>query len=58
MNSVHITSKMDPIDGFNMTDPKGRPYVVEGDNASDLTIYFGSDTSRETYLDMSVVQPA
>jgi len=40
MNRSHITSTTDPINGFNITDLKNRPHVVEGDN--DLTIYFES----------------
>ena len=57
MNSSHIISTTDPINGFNITDLKNRPHVVEGDNTNDLTIYFENEASRQGYLDIPVELP-
>jgi len=57
MKISHIISTTDPINGFNITDLKNRPHVVEGDNASDLTIYFETKASLQTYLDIPVEYP-
>ena len=57
MNSSHITSTTDPINGFNITDLKDRPRVVDGDSSNDLTIYFENKATRQTYLDMPVEHP-
>lgn len=40
MNSTHIISTTDPINGFNITDPKDRPHLVDGEVTNGLTIYF------------------
>lgn len=57
MNSSHIISTTDPITGFNITDLKNRPHVVEGDNTNDLTIYFETKASLQSYLDIPVEHP-
>ena len=57
MNSTHIISTTDPINGFDITDLKNRPHVVEGENTNDLTIYFETEASRQTYLDIPVELP-
>jgi hypothetical protein len=57
MSSSHITSTTDPINGFNITDLKGRPRVVEGDDNNELTIYFENQVTRQAYLDMPVQHP-
>ena len=57
MKSTHIISTTDPINGFNITSLKDRPHVVEGDDTNNLTIYFETRASRQTYLDMTVEQP-
>ena len=57
MNSSHIISTTDPINGFNITDLKNRPHVVEGDITNDLTIYFETKASLQDYLDIPVEQP-
>ncbi len=57
MSRSHIISTTDPINGFNITDVKNQPHVVEGDNTNDLTIYFETQTSRQTYLDIPVEHP-
>jgi len=50
MHSSHIISTTDPINGFDITDPKNRPNVVEGDNTNDLTIYFETEASLRAYV--------
>ena len=57
MNSSHIISTTDPINGFNITDQKNRPHIVEGDNANDLTIYFETTASLPAYLAIPVEYP-
>ena len=57
MNNTHIISTTDPINGFDITDIKNRPHVVEGENTNDLTIYFETEASRQTYLDIPVELP-
>jgi len=57
MSSTHIISTTDPITGFNITDLKNHPSVTEGDSINDLTIYFKSKASLQTYLDMPVEHP-
>ncbi|MHB8743924.1 MAG: hypothetical protein ACYC9L_12455 [Sulfuricaulis sp.] len=57
MNSSHIISTTDPINGCDITDLKNRPHVVEGDSSSDLTIYFESKASLQAYLDIPVEHP-
>lgn len=57
MNSSHIISTTDPINGFDITDLKNRPHVVEGDNSNNLTIYFETKASLQAYLDIPVEHP-
>ncbi|MGC1954027.1 MAG: hypothetical protein WA970_15950 [Gammaproteobacteria bacterium] len=57
MNSSHIISTTDPMNGFNITDLKSRPHVVEGDSTNDLTIYFETKASLQSYLDMPIEHP-
>lgn len=57
MNSTHIISTTDPINGFDITDLESRPHVVEGDKTNDLTIYFENKASLQAYVDISVEHP-
>ena len=57
MSNSHIISTTDPITGFDITDRNSRPNVVEGDDTSDLTIYFETEASLQTYVDMVVEHP-
>ncbi len=57
MNYSPMISTTDPINGFNITNLKDRPHVVEGDKATGLTIYFESKTSLQAYLDIPVEHP-
>ena len=52
-----IISTTGPINGFNITDLKDRPHVVEGDKATGVTIYFENRATRQTYLDIPVEHP-
>lgn len=57
MNTPHIISTTDPINGFDITNLKDQPHVVEGDSANALTIYFETQASRQTCLDIPVEHP-
>jgi hypothetical protein len=57
MSSSHIISTTDPINGFDITNVKDRPNVVEGVDTNSLTIYFETKTSRQAYLDIPIEQP-
>ncbi|MGF1614983.1 MAG: hypothetical protein ACFCVA_14050 [Gammaproteobacteria bacterium] len=57
MNSSHIISTTDPMNGFNITDLSNRPHVVEGDSTNDLTIYFETEASLQAYLDIPIEHP-
>lgn len=57
MSTSHIISTTDPINGFDITNPEDRPHVVEGDSANDLTIYFETKASLQTYLDIPIEHP-
>ena len=57
MSSSHIISTTDPINGFNIVDLQNRPNVVEGDHTNNLTIYFETTATRQTYLDIPVECP-
>ena len=57
MSNSHIISTTEPINGFDITDLYNRPNVVEGDDTSDLTIYFETEASLQTYVDIVVEHP-
>ncbi len=57
MNKTHIISTTDPINGFDITDMKDRPHVVEGDDTNDLTIYFETEASLQAYREIPLEQP-
>jgi hypothetical protein len=57
MNSPHIISTTDPINALNITDLQNRHHIVEGDSANDLTIYFQTEASLQTYREIPVEQP-
>lgn len=54
----HMISTTDPITLKDVEDNAGRPYVVEGDHYSDITIYFESEETRAAYLGIPVENPA
>jgi len=57
MNSPHIISTTDPINALDITDLQNRHHIVEGDSANDLTIYFQTEASLQTYREIPVEQP-
>jgi hypothetical protein len=57
MNNTNIISTTDPINGFNITNLKDRPHLVEGNDTNNLTIYFESKSSLQAYLDIPVERP-
>jgi hypothetical protein len=60
MKYANIISTTDPINGFNITSLKDRPHLVEGvegDDTSNLTIYFETKSSLQAYLDIPVEHP-
>jgi hypothetical protein len=57
MSATSITSTTDPITGSDVTNPKDRLSVVEGDEGTGLTVYFESESSRQAYLDIPVEHP-
>ncbi len=57
MNNSHIISTTDPINGFEITDVNNRPHVVDGADGNDLTIYFESNATLQTFIEMPVEQP-
>jgi hypothetical protein len=58
MQHIHMISTTDPITLRDVSDTWGRPYVVEGDHYSDITIYFESEETRQAYLDIPVENPS
>ena len=54
MQHFHMISTTDPITGRDIEDTDGRPYVVEGEHYSDITIYFESEETRREYLGIPV----
>ena len=50
----HAISTTDPITGRDIPDLAGQPFVVEGTHYNDLTIYFESEKTKQTYLDIPV----
>lgn len=57
MNYSHSISTTDPISGFDITDLKNSPHVVEGTEANNLTIYFESEASLRAYRDIPIERP-
>jgi hypothetical protein len=57
MNSSNIISRTDPINDFNITDLQNRPHIVEGDSTNDLTIYFQTEASLQTYRKIPIEKP-
>lgn len=57
MKYTNIVSTTDPINGFNITNRKDHPHLVEGDDTNNLTIYFESKASLQAYLDIPVEHP-
>lgn len=54
---IHRIETTDPITGRDIKDLAGKPYVVEAGAESDLVIYFESEASKKTYLEIPVEHP-
>ena len=48
------TQTTDPITGNDLNDLENAPYVIEGRGEDALKIYFESEESRQTYLDVEL----
>lgn len=57
MTHSHIRCTKDPITGRDISDPTGHPYVVEGDQHHDITIYFENEQTKQEYLEIPVEHP-
>jgi hypothetical protein len=57
MKTAHIISTTDAINGFDVSNLKTGPHVVEGHDANDLTICFENEASRQAYIDIPVELP-
>ncbi len=52
-----MISTTDPITLHDIKDPEGHPFVVEGEGANALKIYFESEDTKRQYLDIEVEHP-
>ena len=57
MTHTHAISTTDPINGKDIKDVEGHPYVVEGDHYHDVAIYFETEENRSEYLSVQVNRP-
>ena len=57
--AISTITKRKTTDHVNhgITDRYNRPNVVEGDDTSDLTIYFETEATLQTYVDIVVEHP-
>jgi YHS domain-containing protein len=49
-----ITTTLDPITLKDVTDTENAPYVVEGEGANALKIYFESEANKQEYLNTPI----
>ena len=49
-----ITTTLDPISLNDVTDLENAPYLIEGEGANALKIYFESEANRQEYLAIPV----
>jgi len=47
----------DPITGHTIKDLEGHPFFIEGEGPNALKIYFDSDDSKKTYLEIETEHP-
>ena len=52
-----IISTTDPISLTDVQNPESHPFVVEGDGANALKIYFENEENKKAYLDIEVEDP-
>ncbi len=53
----HRLSTTDPISLHEVNDLTGKPYLIEGTQYNDLTIYFENEENRQIYEDIPVECP-
>jgi hypothetical protein len=55
----HRIETTDPITGHDIpaSELPGKPYVVESGEESELVIYFESEDSKQSYLDIPIEHP-
>jgi YHS domain-containing protein len=46
-----ITTTLDPISLNDVEDVENAPYIIEGEGANALKIYFESEQNKQEYLD-------
>ena len=46
-----ITTTRDPITGHIVSEPEAHPFIIEGEGAAALKIYFESEATKQAYLD-------
>ena len=49
--------RTDPVTGYTVEQPDGHPYIVEGEGADTLKIYFESEKTRQKYLKVATEHP-
>lgn len=54
----HRITTTDPISLHDVHNLSGKPFLVEGDDYNDLTIYFNNETNKKIYQDIPVECPA
>ncbi len=54
MRQNHMVSTRDPITGRDVDDLAASPFLVEVDEGNELIIYFESEESRSTYMNLPV----
>ena len=47
----------DPISGFTIKNPEGRPFVIEGQGEGALKIYFENEEDKKAYLEIATEHP-
>ena len=52
-----IVSTTDPISLVDIKNPETHPFVVEGEGANALKIYFENEENKNTYLGIEVENP-
>ncbi len=49
--------RTDPVTGKTLPETEGQPYVVEGEGADTLKIYFESEETKQKYLNVGTEHP-
>ncbi len=49
--------RTDPITGTTLSETEGRPYVIEGEGADTLKVYFENEETKQKYLTVETQHP-